>query len=313
MSTRSLFCKNFLFLIISAFLFSPLQSCDRDADTPEYVPPHSSDETSHDTYLKQTEFEGVNPSGLKILAIGNSFTENGTRFLPWILDRMDVDDEVFIATLYLSGASLQTHWENHVADRSDYVMHYSHGGEWHEVSGATIDQALQVFDWDIVVMQQSSVYAGLTYTYQPYLQYLQTLVRDTNTSPKLVWQYTWAFTPEATWHADFKKYFQGNPQTMYDAVISTCDRMSADFDLRIPSGQFVKMLRDRYPEQKDGFSLDGVHLTDPGCFALSCLWNEVLLGDDYSSCLYMTGTPDGISQDFSDTASILINEFLTTF
>lgn len=298
-------------------LLLALSACGSDNE-PEYVPPKWSygfhpDSVGMDPHPKQIEFEGVNPEGLKILAIGNSYSNNATQYLPWIFDRLGEDSDVFIARLYRGGASLEMHWNNHVADREDYTLHYSHGGEWHEVSITTIDEALQVFDWDIVVMQQMSVFAGLDYTYQPYLDYLRTLVYDTNSCPKLAWHYTWAYTSAATWQPNFA-YFDYDPDLMYESVISTCDRMSGDFDFRIPSGQLIKMLRDNFPEQEDGFSSDGVHLTDPACYALSCLWHEVLVSPiSQSSCLDFEESPEGISIEFSNSTKTLIKKLLQEF
>lgn len=298
-------------------LLLALSACGSENE-PEYVPPHDpsglpADSMEYPVHPKQIEFEGVNPEGLKILAIGNSYSNNATQYLPWIFDRLGEDSDVFIARLYRGGASLEMHWDNHVADREDYTLHYSHGGEWHEVSITTIDEALQVFDWDIVVMQQMSVFAGLDYTYQPYLDYLRTLVYDTNSCPKLAWHYTWAYTSAASWQPNFR-YFDYDPDLMYESVISTCDRMSGDFDFRIPSGQLIKILRDSFPEQDDGFSYDGVHLTDPACYALSCLWHEVLVYPTFkSSCLEMDSQPSGVSSEFAAKAKDLISVLLSQF
>lgn len=305
-------------LITVLLLAATFTSCGTDNEPDEYIPPHNSINTAdasvfYKTHPKQIEFDGVNPEGLKILAIGNSFTYNGTHYMPWIIDRLGLDGDVFIAKLYQGGATLKMHWENHVADREDYVMHYSHGGKWNEVSIKTVDEALQVFDWDIVVMQQMSVHAGLDYTYQPYLDNLKALVRDTNSNPVLAWQYTWAFTSAAN-HAEFTRYFKNDPDAMYEAVISTCEKMTYDFDLRIPSGQLIRKLREAYPEQEDGFSYDGVHLSEPGCFALSLLWHEVLIAPRYKvSSLDLQENPSGISADFSEKSKELIKKQLQEF
>lgn len=294
-----------------------LASCSNDEPPyTQYLPPHRTSETSSDStesnHPKQIEFEGVKTDGLKILAIGNSYTWNGTLYLPWLLQNADADD-AFIAILTESGASLAMHWTNHWKNESAYEMHYSHGGKWNKVSITTIDEALQVFDWDIVVMQQMSALAGRESSYQPNLDLLTTLVYDTNSTPELAWQYTWAYTSAATWHQDFKLY-DNSPIMMYFALISTQNKMTTDFDIRIPSCQLVKMLRDAHPEQEDEFSTDGVHLTDPACFALSCLWHETLVTPHLgNSCLDMEKSPSDIPKDFAQECHKLINTVLSDF
>lgn len=295
-----------------------LASCSNDEPPyTQYLPPHRTSETSSDStessHPKQIEFEGVKTDGLKILAIGNSYTWNGTLYLPWLLQNADADD-AFIAILTESGASLAMHWTNHWKNESAYEMHYSHGGKWNKVSITTIDEALQVFDWDIVVMQQMSTDAGKESTYRPYLDNLLRLISDTNTQAKIAWQYTWTFTSDAApWHVGFK-YYDNDPNIMYDALIVTQDKIALDFDFRIPSCRLVKMLRDSNPEQKDGFSSDGVHLTDPASYALSCLWHEVLVSPLlHTTCLDMEKIPSDINKDFSTQSHALIKNLLNEF
>lgn len=307
-SRAGLFACVMLTLVMSA--------CGKE-DFTEYVPPRfntpaQSDSLDVKPHPKQIEFEGINRDGLKILAIGNSYTWNGTMYLPWLFQNLDNDD-AFIAILTQTGASLAMHWTNHVKNDGKYEMHYSQGGKWHKVSITTIDEALEVFDWDIVVMQQMSALAGIESSYQPNLDLLKTLIHDTNSHPQLAWQYTWAYTSDAIGNSNFK-LFSNDSDSMHSAVISTCDKMSVDFDFRIPAGQLIKLLRDTHPSQADGFSTDGIHLTDPACYALSCLWHEVLVTPRLdTSSLDMEKTPSDISTDFAEDCHLLIKKVLSEF
>lgn len=291
-------------------LLAVLSSCGSE-DVPEYVPPHSAADLATVTpHPKQIEFEGINPDGLKILAIGNSFTGNGTYYIPWLLKELN-DDEAFIAKLCQSGASLSMHWTNHIENLTNYTMKYSHGGEWNDVSITTLDEALQVFDWDIIIIQQMSTEAGRESTYQPYLDYLLRLISDTNSGARTGWQYTWAFTPDASsWHLGFK-YYDNDPEIMYQAIIKTQSLFADRFDIKIPSFQVVRKLRENFPQQKDGFSTDGVHLTEAGCYALSCLWYETLIKPELNtSCLCDEGIHTEISTDFAHEAHKIIKDIL---
>lgn len=51
-----------------------------------------------------------NPDTLRILAVGNSFSDDGTEYLPELLEAAGIHN-VIVARLYIGGCSLERHCE----------------------------------------------------------------------------------------------------------------------------------------------------------------------------------------------------------
>lgn len=212
---------------------------------------------------------------LKILAIGNSFTLNATTYMPQLIWKINRDG-VCVTTLIRSSCSLSMHWDNHVNNSTNYKCYYNDNADWIRSEITTIDEALTTLDWDIIIIQQVSGYSGIYSSFQPYLNNLVDLFRETNPSAMLAWHYTWAYTSLCQ-HPDFKNY-DNDSDIMYSAVMEAGDRASDFFDLKIPSATLIKRLREEFPDVEDGFSKDGQHISDRfALYALSSLWYDVLI------------------------------------
>ena len=216
-----------------------------------------------------------NDSSLKILAIGNSFTINASTYMPWLINTLN-SDSICFASLTQSGCSLNMHWSNHIGLSSAYDLYYSNDGHWSHSDIKNIDLALVFFDWDVIVIQQASALSGIYSSYEPAFEHLVRLFRETNPSSSIAWHYTWAYTPWAD-NDDFKKYDR-NPEKMYNAIMKVADRVSSALELHIPSATLIKQMREAFPSEENGFSDDGIHITDKFAqYALSSLWYETLV------------------------------------
>ena len=93
---------------------------------------------------------------MNVLCIGNSFSEDATRYLHQISD-----GEIYVRNLYIGGCSLETHWNNIVEARADY--------EWQKngrmLKMMSINDALTKKKWDFVTVQQVSQLSGMPETY----------------------------------------------------------------------------------------------------------------------------------------------------
>lgn len=250
-------------------------------------------------------------SSLKILAIGNSFTVNATTDMPWLINHLN-GDSICIARLTRGGCSLKMHWEGHIDKSEEYDLYYSDNGKWTHSDIRTLDEALEIFDWDIITLQQVSGHSGLFSTYQPYLFNLVTLLHETNLKALLGWHCTWAYTPW-TEHPDFK-YYDRSSEKMYYDIMNTYDRISGCFDICIPSATLVKQLREEFPEVENGFSEDGFHIVDNfAVYVLSSLWYDVLVrpvcGTSRESLSLL---PWGVGQEEMEKAEAIISDVLTS-
>lgn len=293
--------------IMVAVLLLTLSSCEFNDPEYPYVPSCRPTDTS--IYNEHPLWQRHHNSSHKILAIGNSFTMNATSYIPWLINSLN-SDSICIARLIQSGCSLEQHWKSHINDTPDYNFYYSDHGNWKFTDIKTIDDALCILDWDIIVIQQVSGLAGLYETYQPYLDNLVRLFHDTNPNAMLAWHYTWAYT-SWTKHSDFK-YYDKDPEKMYAAILYAGDRASINFDLRIPSATLIKLMREEYPEVENGFTEDGYHIVDDFAqYALSSLWYEVLVGAfTATSSLEVDLLPSLYSPDVMDRTNEIIRNIL---
>lgn len=257
---------------VSILLFA-LVACGNDEPDAPYVPIYEPSDSS--IYSNEPLWRRHQASPYKVLAIGNSFTINAATYLPWLIDTLN-EDSICVARLTRSGCSLEMHWTSHVDNTPDYDFYFSDKGEWKLSDVKTIDEALLIFDWDVIVLQQVSGWAGLYRTYQPYLDNLVSLIREANPSALIAWHYTWAYTPW-TQNPEFKNYGR-DAEKMYAAIMEVGDKVSESFDLRINSATLIKRMREEFPEVTNGFSEDGYHIVDPrALYALSSLWYEILI------------------------------------
>ena len=97
---------------------------------------------------------------MKILSIGNSFSQDATRYLDEVSD-----GEIFSRNLYMPGCSLETHAEN--ISKSADVYEYQKGDEI--IGKVSAYDALLCEKWDYVTVQQGSAYSGVYETFEPYL------------------------------------------------------------------------------------------------------------------------------------------------
>lgn len=118
-------------------------------------------------------------SDIKILSIGNSYSEDALAYVPFILENMDVDANIQIGILSKSSASLIDHVNNFESQASNYNYYlYDGGGAWQYFGKQNIQFVLDNYDWDIIMLQQVSYYAANWYTYQPNLNTLINLLSN---------------------------------------------------------------------------------------------------------------------------------------
>ena len=115
----------------------------------------------------QTKDDGT----LRILAIGNSFSDDGTEYLPALLENLGVEN-VEVARLYVGGCTLEKHMKFYDNNEAAYKFYQSKAGEntWVEnAEKVTMQYALALGEWDIITMQQASGFSGQYDSYTPHL------------------------------------------------------------------------------------------------------------------------------------------------
>lgn len=208
---------------------------------------------------------------MKILAIGNSFSQDATRYLHQIARKGGVPVEV--ANLYIGGCPLEKHFRNVMADNRAYTLEYNGMNTGFRVS---IKEALLNRSWDVVTLQQVSGQSFDEDSYYPYINVLADYVRQWVPKAKLVMHQTWAYEQdsiklEKTGYTDHRDMFSD----LQKAYALAAERVTADG--MIPSGEMFQYLL------ANGFEKvhrDTFHARlGAGRYALGLLWYHMLTGE----------------------------------
>lgn len=214
----------------------------------------------------------------KLLAIGNSFSQDATAYLHDLAAAGGID--CLIVNLCIGGCTLQTHWENACADAVAYA---------HEVNGVSdgqtsLRQALEERDWDVITLQQASRYSGQSDSYFPYIENLSEYVR-THAPGAAQWIHqTWAYELDSPQEA-FSLYDR-DQSVMYRALTQAYAEAAARLKLpQIPCGEIIQALREMpafdYAHGGPSLCRDGFHMhLLYGRYATAAVWYEMLLHGD---------------------------------
>jgi len=214
---------------------------------------------------------------LKILAIGNSFSEDGMEYLYEIAKDYGLQT-IVLGNLYIGGASLQDHINQIDNNRSDYTYFKNTTNKWVGTSNVNILTGLQDEPWDIITIQQASHYSGILESYDPFLEQLIQYVNTNKKNPnaKLVWHMTWAYQKDSD-HEGFARY-NNDQTTMYNRIVDVVQTRivpSKEFLDIIPTGIAIQNLRTT--TIGDTLTRDGFHLSfDKGRYCASLCWFHTL-------------------------------------
>lgn len=214
---------------------------------------------------------------MKILAIGNSFSQDAAYYLH-DLARADGTD-IEITNLYIGGCSLERHWTNIVEALPDYLMELNGVSTERMV---TVQEALATENWDVITVQQASHESGAEESYHPYLENLVAFLREQKPSAKLLMQETWAYETDSI-HKGFKRY-GCSQQKMYEALKACYEKNAKESGLSlIPCGDVIQELRKKEPflYNRGGMSVcrDGFHMNVIyGRYLLAAVWYRKLTG-----------------------------------
>lgn len=229
---------------------------------------------------------------LKLLMIGNSFSEDTVRYVYEIAGAAGIE-KINVCNMYIGGCSLKTHYENALSNAASYDFQTYENGEWNHDYGKTLEYGIVYADWDFISLQQSSGLSGIPSSYAD-LNSLMNYVKSVATNPdfKFIWNMTWAYQQDST-HEDFVKYDK-NQLYMYNAIIDAVKSqiIGKDFELIVPVGTAVQNARTSFIG--DTLTRDGYHLSyDVGRYLAGLTLVRSLCGKDVSGVSY---SPEGVSE-----------------
>ena len=214
---------------------------------------------------------------MKILAICNSFSEDGTAYIERIAESAGITD-IIAANLYIPGCPLSRHAENLKTNAPDYD-YQRHGKGLYK---SNIRDAVLSDQWDIITIQQVSGLSGQPESFQPYFDEVYKEVRALCPDAKIYLHRTWAYE-EGSGHGDFPRYDRDH-QKMNAAIEDTYQRFAHMYDLPIiPVGNLVTALKKtkEFDIANGGISLyrDRFHMSFVyGRYLAALVWLKVLCG-----------------------------------
>lgn len=220
---------------------------------------------------------------MKVLSIGNSFSQDAHKWLHKLakLNGFQIDT----VNLYIGGCSLETHWAN-VEQNNAYYDLERNGGE--SEGKISIADALKLEKWDIITLQQASVFSGLPESYEPYLKKLAEYVRAVCPEAKLYFHQTWGY--EIDFDSPGFANYNNDQVEMFRRIKQTTESAAKEINAELlPVGTVIQAVREGVPEfdyKNGGLSLcrDGFHLSlDYGRFTAAAVWIRTLTGEQITA------------------------------
>ncbi|RYF14011.1 MAG: DUF4886 domain-containing protein [Flavobacteriales bacterium] len=265
-----------LFALCTITLFS---ACSKDGN------PNGLPDANPDEYTRKS-----NSGVIKILAIGNSFSEDAIESNLYELAK-DKGLKVVIGNMYIGGASLANHKTN--AERGTPAYEYRKIGEdgvKKNTTKVSLEQAILDEQWDYISFQQASPNSGQLETVQSDLPAVYNYVKGkaSNQNVKYVYHSTWAYATTSTYSA-FANY-NNNQTTMFNAIVNVSQKLESivPINIIVPAGTAIQNARTSALGESYNVA-DGYHLNALGKYIAACTWFEKIFGQSVVGNNYNAG------------------------
>lgn len=238
---------------------------------------------------------------MNILTIGNSFSEDATRYLHNIA-KAD-GENLQVTNLYIGGCSLEQHYRNMLSDEKKYELQYNGEKTGFYVS---LRDALLNRPWDLITLQQVS-HSSFNYdTYQPYLNALADHIREYCPKAKILIHQTWAYEKNSDKLINVAKY--DTAMAMTQDIIKAYNQAAKDINAEgiIPSGELFSKLTEAGISK---IHRDTFHASmGAGRYALGLLWYRMICNKSV-----MENTFSDFDEDISDLEKDIIHQTVESF
>ncbi|MBQ7879796.1 MAG: DUF4886 domain-containing protein [Clostridia bacterium] len=212
---------------------------------------------------------------MKILSIGNSFSQDAQRYL----HRLAKHDDVQIKTvnLMIGGCTLRTHYLNMLDDNARYGFEFNG-----EATGllVSIRQALVSDDWDYVTLQQASPKSPDYATYTPYLQELAAYVKKYCPNAKILIHETWGYE-------NGSKHLQNVQYESMSAMFADVKESYKKAAQAISAEKIISSGTALLTAAQNGLThthRDGLHVSyGAGRYLVALTWYKTLTGNDITN------------------------------
>ena len=307
--------KRFLIFLLLIFGLIFISGCNNTEEQPDI-----NKETEGETEVETDKF--IDKASFKVLSIGNSFSDNATKYLYQIAKAYGFE-EVVVGNLYIGNCDIETHRKNAVLDLPNYIYRKASvesNGVIVNTPNYTLKNGILDEDWQYIVLQQQSSKSGFAATYE-LVPNLVEYVKENATykEVKLFWHMTWADAWESS-NPEFSK-FENDQYIMYESVINAIKEEivpNTDFVGIIPVGTAIQNVRTSYVG--DTLTNDGHHLNTKGEYVAGMMFVLSLTGitnDDFDSStlpyeikidldVYKESTTNAIAEPYNITLSNIL-------
>lgn len=213
---------------------------------------------------------------MKILSIGNSFSQDAQRYLHSLAKHDGV--ELKTVNLYIGGCSLRTHYLNMLGDHATYSFEFNGQNTGIKVS---IRQALESDEWDFITLQQASPLSGKEETYSPYVEELAKYVKKYCPHSKILMHETWVYEDGSDMLKNVARY--ETAREMFADIRASYAKaaQAVNADGIIPCGTAMLKAAETGIEK---IHRDTFHASlGAGRYLLALTWYKFLTGNDISN------------------------------
>lgn len=251
---------------------------------------------------------------LKVLMIGNSFSQSVLVYLPKIVNT-DKENKLVLAQMMIGGCTLNRHIAElkKAEDDPNYKPYSTNYPKRRKVG---LPEMIKAEKWDIVTIQQGSHESWNKEKFQPAANELIAYIKKNAPQAEIVIHQTWAYRnadgrisgPKPGWGFDQKG--------MYDRLTENYTNLAKEHNFRIiPVGKAVQIFREKTPvkytapsaderktytnpdipkragevvgneywmkDRKSGemaLKVDNIHLNNDGNYLQACVWYGFLFG-----------------------------------
>ena len=259
---------------------------------------------------------------LRVFVIGNSFSNNALLYLPKIVQ--SAGDQIVVKSASIGGSPLEKHWNGVAAYLAD-----PDAKEGKIYGGKSLKDMLGDTRWDVVTIQQYSMYSPNPETYQPYATKLRDYVMKLQPQAQVVLHQTWAYRVDSKdWGFVGRGERAKDQAEMWEKSRNAYLRIADDLGLRlIPVGDAFravdtdprwgyrpdsafdpKIAREpQLPDQSHSLhvgynwkggklTFDSHHASPAGCYLAGLMWYATLFN---ASPQRITFAPPELSPDFA--------------
>lgn len=260
---------------------------------------------------------------LHLFLIGNSFSQNATRYLPQLAE--EGGHHLVIGRAEIGGCTLQKHWE--LAELAEANPNDPKGRPY---NGKSLRMLLSQGTWNTITLQQYSLHSGNRETYEPYARKLYDYIKSLQPGAKVVLHQTWAYRADSKDFSQLTKdLFAKDEKEMWQKSRAAYRTIAQELGVRvIPVGDaFNSVSSDRkhafrkdlkfdytnpvYPALPDqanslhrGYNwdnnqkliFDSHHANDAGCYLGALVWYTFLFGDSPENFKFVPAT---VSPEFA--------------